>query len=234
MSWRTNRFTIGLRTASRALGLNRVIERVFNPSEYEVLFKKTMLASIRPGDCVWDIGANVGFYSALFADIVGTSGKVFAFEPSAWNSKTLHENTQGKANITILPFALGEREALVSFQQGEDALGATSRIVESTLDSGGAQVQVRLVRGDKLIEDGVALSPSFIKIDTEGFELDVLKGLQGTLTNPALRTLCIEVHFGLLNERGLPDAPSEIESLLKSSGFRCKWSDASHIIAARA
>lgn len=233
MSWRTNRFTIGLRNVGRILRLNRLIERVSNPSEYEARFRSIMLSSIRPGDCVWDIGANVGLYSAIFSDIVGNKGKVFSFEPSELNLKTLRENTQGKANIIILPLALGDRESLVPFHQGEDPLGATSRIIVGSPDSAGTHTQVKLVRGDMLIEDGVASAPNFIKIDTEGFELDVLNGLQRTLTNPVLRTLCVEVHFRLLNERGMPDAPSKIESLLESSGFRCKWPDASHIVATR-
>ena len=72
-----------------------------------------------------------------------------------------------------------------------------------------------------------------IKIDTEGFEWDVLLGLRQTLQEKRLRMLCIEMHFGLLQERGLSNAPSDIEKLLVYSGFSLAWPDASHIVATR-
>jgi hypothetical protein len=75
--------------------------------------------------------------------------------------------------------------------------------------------------------------PNVIKIETEGFELDVLLGLRQTLQEKSLRTLCIEMHFGLLQERGLSNAPSDIEKLLVSSGFSLVWPDASHVVATR-
>lgn len=233
MSWRTSRFIIGLRNAGRYLGLNRLLERLLSSKGYEHRFKNVMLSSIRPGDCVWDIGANIGIYSNMFSDIVGSEGQVFAFEPSQINFGALHESIQGRSNVTILPVALGDREGLVSFHQGEDAIGATSRIATGPHDEPSTQAQVALVRGDKLLDDGIALAPNFIKIDTEGFELEVLKGLTHILENVKLRAICVEVHFSLLNERGMADVPSKIESLLESFGFRCAWPDASHIAATR-
>ena len=49
---------------------------------YEESFRAAMFSCIRPGDCVWDVGANVGLYSELFAAAVGSAGKVISFEPS--------------------------------------------------------------------------------------------------------------------------------------------------------
>ena len=49
---------------------------------YEESFRAAMFACIRPGDCVWDVGANIGLYSELFAAAVGPAGKVISFEPS--------------------------------------------------------------------------------------------------------------------------------------------------------
>jgi len=233
MSWRTNPLTIIVRNIGRSLGLNKLIENLLSSSEYEDTFKKSMVDSIRPNDCVWDIGANVGFYTLIFSEIVGVRGSVYSFEPSELNLKLLRDNTQGQSNINIHPIALGDRDSLVAFHQGEDSLGATSKIIEGSNDSGGIHKQVKLTRGDKIIEDGLASIPNFIKIDTEGYELDVLTGLENTLKNPIVRIICVEVHFRLLNERGMPDAPARIESLLKSCGFHLNWPDASHIIAIR-
>lgn len=191
-----------------------------------------MLGAIRHGDVVWDVGANIGFYSTKFSDIVGSSGRVFACEPSPDNRARLEEAVSGRDNVTVLSFALGEREDIVRFEQGNDTLGATSRIVEKTAQSS-RTVDVRVANGDQIIASGEAAFPNVIKIDTEGFELEVLRGLVGSLRRRELRTLCIEVHFSLLKERGLPNAPADIEEILELSGFNLTWPDPSHIFATR-
>ena len=60
-----------------------------SPNAYEHKFHSALLAAIKPGDNVWDVGANVGFYTQLFADVVGPDGKVIAFEPSPEAFETL-------------------------------------------------------------------------------------------------------------------------------------------------
>lgn len=190
-----------------------------------------MLGAIQPGDTVWDVGANVGFYSKKFSEIAGSSGKVFAYEPSPANLKRLNEAVASLGNVTVVPVALGECEDVVEFEQGKDPLGATSRIVDKAFKASEKQVKVHMPSNDHLVSSGVAAMPNVIKIDTEGFELDVLRGLKQTLRQKNLRVLCVEIHFGLYKERGLPNAPADIVKLLLSSGFSIVWPDGSHIVA---
>lgn len=233
MSWRTARAVLLLRNLGRAMGLNRMWASLVARRDYEDRFQVVMLGAIRQGDVVWDVGANVGLYSRKFSDIAGTSGKVFAFEPSPVNLRRLYEAVGSLSNVAVVPVALGEREGVAAFEQGSDPLGATSRIVDRAGGDSVERVEIRLSSGDSLVSSGVVAFPNVIKIDTEGFELDVLLGLTKTLEEKCLRALCIEVHFGLLQERGLSNAPSEIEKLLVSSGFSLAWPDASHIVATR-
>ena len=57
--------------------------------------------------------------------------------------------------------------------------------------------------------------------------------MEEILNSQELRVLGIEVHFGLLAARGMPDAPQQIEALLGKAGFSCSWPDSSHILAIR-
>ena len=79
------------RTVVRVLSLGRPREG------YEQSFRSVMLRSTRPGDCVWDVGANIGFYSELFAMVVGPSGKVISFEPSRACVSLLEERLRDRA-----------------------------------------------------------------------------------------------------------------------------------------
>lgn len=233
MSWRTNGAVLLFRDLGRALGTNRLLASLLGGITYEDRFQAAMLGCIRPGDTVWDVGANVGFYSKKFSDIAGSSGKVFAYEPSPANLQRLNAALASLGNVTVVPVALGECEDVVGFEQGNDPLGATSRIVDKAVKASEKKDKVHMSSGDHLVSSGVAAIPNVIKIDTEGFELEVLRGLKQTLWQKNLRTLCVEIHFGILKERGLPNAPSDIEKLLVSSGFSVVWPDASHIVATR-
>lgn len=232
MSWRTHPLTVKLRNVARAAGLTSRIAPLLAGRGYETAFEEATLACVRPGDVVWDVGANVGLYTVKFAAHVGGEGQVFAFEPSPANQERLAGAVAALPNVRVLPLALGDRDGAMRFAQGDDALGATSRLLDAAAKEEG--IEVRVARGDSLVRAGEVPAPNVVKADTEGFELDVLLGLGDVLRSPALRALCIEVHFGLMNERGVPDGPRRIERMLADAGFRRRWTDPSHLVAARA
>lgn len=242
MSWRTHPLVIWCRSLGRRAGINSWLVRARRPRGYEARFEQAMFAALRPGDVVWDVGANVGHYTAAFAARVGPAGHVVAFEPSPANFARLEqrEELQTLHNVTALCLALGSQTGELPFEQGADALGATSRIV------GGAEVAgdgashavpgtlfVPVARGAELVASGRARAPTFIKVDTEGHELEVLRGLDGLLEQPALRVLCIEMHFGLCAQNGHEQAPRDVERLLGAARFAVSWPDTSHLLAER-
>ena len=218
----------------RQIGLNRLAGRVlYGQSGYETRFQEKMLGAVSAGDCVWDVGANVGLYTRMLADAAGPSGAVVAFEPSPANFERLSAAMAGRENVQLLRMALGRTEGYQRFVQGTDPLGATSKIVTGDGRSSAATIQVETASGDQLVARHLVPPPNVVKIDTEGFELDVVEGLTHTLASPTLNTLCIELHFGLLDARGTPDAPADIENVLLCNGYRVEWADMSHIIASR-
>ncbi len=229
MSWRTNSLVLVLRNIGRKLGLNKWVASCVQRSGYEEKYDRSFSGMLRPGDCVWDIGANVGYYTRLFSERVGVRGKVFAFEPSPENFKRLASTCLPFGNVTVIQSGLGKEDSKLRFQQGADELGATSRVIDPETE--GFWVDIR--SGASLICMSEALPPNAIKIDVEGLECEVLEGLGEFLKAPDLRTIGIEVHFGILKERGMPRAPQVIEDKLSRSGFSVSWPDSSHILAVR-
>lgn len=196
-----------------------------------MLYDSVMSAELREGDCVWDVGANVGHYTRFYSAAVGTEGSVYAFEPSPINFERLSAACADLANVTAHCLGLGRSDGSISFLQGEDELGATSRIVAPGT---GAALDIEVLTGSTLIERRGVETPNVVKIDVEGYELDVLQGLGEHISSDSLRAIGIEVHFGLLAERGMSHAPQQIERLLKQSGYSVQWPDSSHIVAKRA
>lgn len=229
MSWRTHRAIVAARKIGRSLGANQWIARHLQPTGYEVRYQDCLLSAIRPGDCIWDVGANVGHYTRQFAARTGRDGVVFAFEPSPLNFPRLVQACGGLDNVRPMQMALGSEEGEVSLQLGADDLGATTRIVDASL--GDSKVAMR--SGRDLISARAALPPNVIKIDVEGYEGEVVDGLGAFLSNPGLRAIGIEVHFGILDGRGMSRAPDAIEGALRMHRFDVRWVDASHIFGAR-
>ena len=154
-----------------AAGEGKGLSVVLNLTEPEQF---DMARRLAPADGIcFDIGANVGLYTLLFARY---SKYVFAFEPLPRNirylSKTLEIN--GVRNASIVPCAMSDSPGLLSFQEGENcALGR--------LDIKGTQPVIALSCDDFV--SAYEVVPSLLKIDVEGAEMSVLKGAESLLSN---------------------------------------------------
>jgi FkbM family methyltransferase len=196
-----------------------------------------LLASIGPGDILWDIGANFGLYGLLAARVPGTH--VFLFDPDPWCVRRIRENVQINrlTNVETIDVALSDHSGVMPFQPADHSVGGTSHLLgdTGTFGDGGAVIKVPVVAGDQLRVEREMGVPNAIKIDVEGFEWEVLQGLRRAISDPACRYILIEVHFGLLAQRGLHSVPGDIERFLSAAGFgTIVWPDASHVCAQRA
>lgn len=218
-----------LRKLTRKLGLNSLLFKIiYNGNKYEELYDKFFRSKIKSGFCVYDIGANMGLYSIQFSNIVGSSGKVFSFEPSIINFKKLSNNVNNISNIININNAVGKEVSKLFISQGIDEIGATSKLSESN-NGVGNWVDVTTI--DELIKK--LPIPNAIKIDVEGFEINVLEGARKTLLNPELKVVGVEIHSTILDELGVKKPVKQIEKIFKDSGFILKWTDFSHIVAYR-
>jgi FkbM family methyltransferase len=232
MSLMSNKAVLRLRRVMRALGLPKLLARL--GTSYESALSQRLVSACRPGDVIWDVGANVGHYSVSFSDWVGPRGRVFAFEPSPVNLSRLRAACQGRTNIEIREFGLSDKAGPAIFLEGSDSLNTTSRVLAPGDAPARQTTQVELRAGAEIIDSGDADLPNVLKIDVEGHELSVLEGLSAVLSDRQLRDIFVEVHFGILDSSGRSEDPKLIEKLLKGKGFKLNWTDASHIHAFRA
>lgn len=142
---------------------------------YELRKRLAFEREISPGSVIYDIGANVGYFSLLASELTGHDGKVYAFEPLPRNIEFLrkHVTLNRMVNIEVI-------EAAVSDQGGEASfdLGASSAMGHLA-DSG--EISVRMVNLDEMFDAGELQPPDYVKVDVEGAEYAVLQGARKLL-----------------------------------------------------
>lgn len=176
----------------------------WNADEYDA-FRR----DVRPGDVVFDVGANLGAYTMLFAQWVGATGRVVAFEPApapyAGLSRLLEANALS-ARVTLINAAVSASEGFGTFLG--DGVDGASRLVRApragTLDVPTVTIDAVCRR------EGVM--PRLLKIDAEGAELDVLRGARDTIAagGPALKVY-VEMHPHLWDDFDVTRAAIEDE-----------------------
>jgi FkbM family methyltransferase len=155
------------------------------------------------GGVYWDIGANIGTTSLTVA-AARPSLTCVAFEPSPAVLSHLNRNLQLNpqlTNVSVMGVALSDRTGPAPFyvsnesgNSGVGGLGGSHNRVQTP-------ITVWSTRGDDLIASGAAPTPNVIKIDVEGFELEVLRGLEQTLRSAAHVTIIYEHALYRLRER---------------------------------
>jgi FkbM family methyltransferase len=145
---------------------------------------------LKEGDIVVDCGANIGFTGIFYAQCVGNTGQVIGFEALASNAETVRKNIKLNQvkNFEIRNEAVGSFQGIVDFTDYRN--GSVGRI------DGYKVITVPVVTLDDAIKNQ---SPTFIKIDVEGYEIEVLKGATEILkTRPKLE---VEIHCAAFKNR---------------------------------
>ena len=157
----------------------------------EPLVQEAVRTIVRPRDVVYDIGANVGFFTVLAARLVGPAGAVIAFEPLPETAKAARRNLDlnGLTQATVLTCAAGRQAGTAQLELREESTWA--RLADEL--STGPTMEVDIVAIDDLVDAGTIRPPDFVKIDVEGAELDVIEGMRRTIAGHHPVILC-EMH----------------------------------------
>lgn len=170
---------------------------------------------VKKGMVVVDIGAYVGYYTLIAADLVGENGKVFAFEPDPSNYALLLKNIEANACKNVFPVqkAVSDRnERLQLFLSEENKAG--HRLYDSY--DGRESITVWATSLDRFLE-GKDCKVGLIKMDIEGSEMAALKGMTETLKqNDDLKIL---TEFWPMGLRRSGYSPEEFLGKLEDLGF---------------
>ncbi len=193
---------------SLLLSINKIYEK------NETNFVKD---SVNKGDIVIDIGANIGYYTLMFAKLVGDTGKIYSFEPDPRNFFILEKNIQinGYNNVIL------EKKA-VSNKLGKSTLYVNENSAESSMHKPNNvinEIYVDLITLDNYFEVN-SITPDFIKIDIEGYELNALKGMESILQSSNKTKIMIE--YNPLTKKELKSDPMDNLTFLSELGFKFK------------
>lgn len=130
---------------------------------------------VKKGDIVIDIGANIGFYTILFSNLVGKEGRVYAFEPENENYNRLKKNTKNLKNVSLYKQAISNSSKSLKIYTSS-LINVDHKTYKTSSYKKSYRVKATSVdnflRGRRV---------SFIKMDIQGAEFTALKGMKQTL-----------------------------------------------------
>ena len=146
---------------------------------------------LEPGEIIVEFGAHHGYKTCYFAKLIGEKGKIVSVEPSSFNTDVIKQNLKlnNIKNVEVITKAGGEKAG----DKARFSFSSNSSIQEGH-KVGTFEAEITT------IDSFAKLHPTLLKIDVEGYEIEVLKGAQKVLkTRPKIM---LEIHTAQLTQRG--------------------------------
>jgi FkbM family methyltransferase len=157
-----------------------VDQQIFISSKYEPVITELFCKYIKKKDTVLDIGANIGYYALLSAKLVGERGKIYAFEPSKIIFEKLVKNITHNKLKQIQPElkGCGSENKFIELTVYPEQLGYSRITTDKKSKIKKIKEKINIIKLDDYLNEKI----SFIKIDVEGYECEVITGLKQTIT----------------------------------------------------
>ncbi|EPZ39931.1 cobalt-precorrin-6Y C(15)-methyltransferase [Anoxybacillus ayderensis] len=177
---------------------------------YEIALTKYFLKNIKPGDTVIDVGANLGYFTVLAGYLVGSNGKVIAYEAANENCDLIQENISLNYindRVEIRNRAVYSQNKTISFFETETfkGNGSIKKHDKNYFDFFGSEhIKENMVPAECL-DNYVEELPfiKIIKIDIEGGEYHALLGMQKLIENNKVDTIIFEFNQNMLGSDGI-------------------------------
>jgi FkbM family methyltransferase len=172
-------------------------QQIIQNGEFEPMSTAVINRFVMPGDTVLDIGANIGYYTVMFSNLVGDAGKVVAFEPTNHYLETLHRNIEVNRlkNVEVLNIGLSNKICEMVIDIGPSSatlhspIGFDKVLSKETIRLTTLTEYARKYRVDKI---------DFIKIDIDGHEPIFFEGAWPVLDRLSPVILCEVSHLHYL------------------------------------
>lgn len=189
------------------------------PEGYEADTYALLKKHIKPGAHIIDIGAHIGLFSACASQLTGPNGKTICFEPTPGTYALLLKTMKLNHCDNVIPVqaAVSDKVGDATFYVSNADEGCNSNsLVKNRAEKDFTTYAVKLVTIDSVTAE-YSLTPTLIKVDVEGAELDTLKG--GVATFKKHRPiLVIGLHPAFIKQKG--DSLEAIWDLLKEANYR--------------
>jgi len=184
---------------------------------FEEGLTKMVLEYLKPGATFLDIGAHLGYFTALGSVIVGKNGSVHSFEPTPSTFTLLQSNVKDKNNVILNNHALFSKKTTLIFNDYGIEYSAFNSFVDARLDKN----TLKRINPKKLKVDAISLDeyiynkkihPDFIKIDAESAEYEILRGMSQTIND--IRPI-ISIEVGDMDIEGVKSSRDCIQYLIE-------------------
>ncbi len=183
---------------------------------YQPELRDFICATLRPGDVFVDGGAHIGYFTCVAAQLVGTAGRVVAFEPAPETFSVLTQNVvlNGLSDRCVLyNAALGREHAYAALEVNSENPGDNWVHVEDTPQA----EQVEVLSLSSILTELDTARPRLIKLDIQGMEPAALEGMQELIAEPCDVSLIVEYDPKALERAEI--LPSRLVELLLDLGF---------------
>lgn len=186
-------------------------------SNFEPLSAELLAKTLVSGMTFVDVGANVGFFSAIASRLVGENGRVFAIEANPKILRTLQANVD-EGNVTVINTAVGSRCGTTRFYVTDDTVN--SGVAPSPFVKVSDRITLPMATLDSLLDNGTfpVEGVNFIKVDVQGDEVAVLQGAKELVGRSRHLKLLVEWAPQWMETAGYK--ASELPDLLQAYGFK--------------
>ncbi len=232
--WRNSSLWPRLTVTKRIGGVAFEVDLELDSTGFQIYYERYASAIVhalrellRHGDTVFDVGANIGYLSAVAADAVGPTGQVHCFEPIPNNFRKLRRLAQINPgyHIVVNQVAVGEQKGNVKIQMSLTNIDSHTMVPHlGDADDMWATLEVPMITLDTYLRQVALSRPALIKIDVEGFEFPVLRGLRGFLDmghRPAIIAEVFPPAYPLLGH-----TLADFDQFMRRYGYRAFWPNA--------
>jgi FkbM family methyltransferase len=216
------------RSGPRGTSRNPAADYSFDSERKEQALVRSLVG---PGMTVLDVGANIGKYTKLFSLLVGSSGRVFAFEPDPDSARRVREMVarDSLANVTVVEAAVCEHSGTVTLNRFPAEYSSWNSLGRPQMKDPRdparfvplvGRVEARAVTLDEFCREHGIERVDYLKLDVEGAELRALQGAKKLIERKAVALLQFEVSQKMLE--GLNTTARPVFDLLKAAGFECR------------